>query len=72
MASDSARKSNEFVVSLGDVKLPDPVAARIEQAIRKAALAVIADLDLTDDLPIRFPPGLRGIYIDLARQKMFR
>ena len=72
MADTSTRKSNEFVVSLGDVNLPDPIAAKIEQAIRKAILSVIADLDLTDDIDIRFPPGLRGIYIDLSRQRMFR
>ena len=48
------RKSNEFVVSLGDVKIPDPIAGQIEQAIRRAILGIIADLDLTDDpLPAR-------------------
>ena len=72
MAHTSTRKSNEFVVSLGDVRLPDPIAHKIEQAIRKAILGVIADLDLTDDIDIRFPPDLRGIWVDLSKQRMFR
>ena len=63
----STRKSNEFVVNLGNAKIPDPVAQKIEQAIRKSVLSVIADLDLNGDIDIRIPPGLRGIYCDLAK-----
>jgi hypothetical protein len=65
----SIRKSNQFVVSLGDAKIPDQVASKVEQAIRRAVLNVIADLDLNGDIDIRIPPDLRGIYCDLARLK---
>ena len=63
-------KSNKFVVDLGDVQLPDKVADRIEEAIRGAALGVLAGVDLGGgDIGIKLPPDLRGIYLDLSRLK---
>ncbi|MFL5338448.1 MAG: hypothetical protein ACJ8H8_36135 [Geminicoccaceae bacterium] len=60
-------KSNQFVVDLGDAKIPEALAHQLEQAIRRAALATLADHDLHGDIGIRIPPDLRGIYLDLAR-----
>jgi len=60
-------KSNQLVVDLGDAKLPEEVAHKIEQAIRRATLATLADYDLRGDIGIKIPPELRGIYLDVAR-----
>jgi len=60
-------KSNQFVVDLGDVRLPDQVSDKIEQAIRRAALGVIAGIDLDGDIGIKLPGDLRGIYLDISR-----
>ena len=60
-------KSNQFVVDLGDVRLPDQVSDKIEQAIRRAALGVIAGIDIDGDIGIKLPGELRGIYLDISR-----
>ncbi len=60
-------KSNQFVVDLGDVRLPDQVSDKIEQAIRRAALGVIAGIDIDGDIGIKLPGDLRGIYLDISR-----
>ena len=60
-------KSNQFVVDLGDVRLPDQVSDKIEQAIRRAALGVIAEIDIDGDIGIKLPGDLRGIYLDVSR-----
>ena len=60
-------KSNQFVVDLRDVRLPDQVSDKIEQAIRRAALGVIAGIDIDGDIGIKLPGDLRGIYLDISR-----
>ena len=74
MANTRGGKSNQFVVSLGDVQLPDSVADRMDKAIRRAALEVIAelDLDLAEKIDLRLHPEWRGIFIDLQRQPIGR
>lgn len=74
MASPKSRSNNQFVVNLGEVKLPDSVADRIDKAIRRAALEVIADLDLdlSEKIDLRLHPEWRGIWIDLERQPIDR
>ena len=62
-------KSNQFVVDLGDARIPDEVAHKIETAVRRAALAALADLDLRGDIGIKIPPELRGIYLNIERLK---
>lgn len=74
MTSPQNRKNNQFVVDLGEVQLPDSVADRIDKAIRRAALEVIADLDLdlSEKIDIRRHPEWLGIKIDLERQPFDR
>ena len=60
-------KSHQFVVDPGDVRLPDQVSDKIEQAIRRAALGVIAGIDIDGDIGIKLPGELRGIYLDISR-----
>lgn len=65
------RKSNEFTVKLGDVNLPPAVADRLDKAVRRAALDVIVNLDLSDDrIDFHIPREWRGIILDLSRVKI--
>lgn len=72
MVEKAGGATSRFVVDLGDVKLPEPIAERIDAAIRRSVLDVLAGLDLQGDIPIRFRPEIRGIWIDLSRQRNFK
>ncbi|HEV2124725.1 MAG TPA: hypothetical protein VGW38_18415 [Chloroflexota bacterium] len=69
MVEKAGGGTSQFVVDLGDVKLPEPVAERIDAAIRRSVLDALAGLDLQGDIPIRFRPEIRGIWVDLSRQR---
>jgi hypothetical protein len=61
------RKGNVFKVDLGSTALPDKVADRLNAAVQRAALDFLADLDLSEDIRVRFPPEWYGIWIELPR-----
>ena len=69
----AAKKSNEFRVSLGNVNVPPEIADRIERAVRRAALDVIAGLDLSEEkVDFHISPEWRGIWIDLSRLRQIQ
>lgn len=70
MATRPTDKANRFVVELANADLPDRVAERVDSAVQKAVLGVLADLDLAGDVKLRFRPEWRGIWIDLGKQKI--
>lgn len=63
MAKATDRQNNQFVVSFGDVQLPEALAHRIDVAIRKAALSVLAEADLYPEngFHIKPPIGWPGL-----------
>lgn len=61
------RKANEFKVDLGNVALSGEVANRLNATIQRAALDFLADLDLSDEIKIKFPREWYGIWIELPR-----
>ena len=65
-------KSNQFLVELGDVTLPEEISRKVDLAIRKAVLNVLAELDLRDEVIWKLHPEIRGIIADLSRQRIFR
>ncbi len=69
MATRPTAKTNRFVVEFA-ADLPAGVADRLDSAVQKAALGVLADLDLSADVKLRFRPEWRGIWVDLGKQKI--
>jgi len=74
MPQSIARKSNQFVVDLGTAKVPDKIADRLDKAIRRAALDVLADLDLDrgEKLDFHLPRDWRGLVANVADHALFR
>lgn len=62
-----SRKANQFVISFGELHLPEALASQLDVAISSAALRVLANLDLHEGDHYTVRPGLewRGKVLDL-------
>lgn len=62
-----SRKTNQFVISFGELNLPEALASQLDVAISSAALRVLANLDLHEGDHYTIRPGLdwQGKWVDL-------
>ncbi|MGE3108499.1 MAG: hypothetical protein AB7G11_11825 [Phycisphaerales bacterium] len=60
--------SNQFHISLGDIKLSSTQKKSLNKALSSATLAELARLDLADGVYHRIPPEWLGIFIDRFRR----
>ncbi len=55
---------NRFVVDMSDVKMSDKAGREIQARIQKSVLDSIVDLQVSDNLAIRFPREWWGIILN--------
>ena len=63
--------AKRFVVDLGNLAMSDRAAEQVEAAIQKAALGILAEIDLKGDLIARFPREWWGLWIDIGKDLKF-